>query len=306
MMGEREQSNARRRVSVAVVPVAWADAIAGYVVWMVAANRSAATIRARREQLQHMARRVDVGPWEVTLSVLLAYVGAQSWQTETRRGRYAGFREFWKWGKRSGMIGANPAKRLPVVKPSPPNPDPVPPGVFAEAARKAMPRVALMLRLAHDAGLRRAEIAQVHSGDLRQDLLGWSLLVHGKGGKQRLVPLTPRLALDLRAQDEGFAFPGAINGHLSPRRVGELLEESLPGAWTGHKLRHAFATNVHEHSQGDTLTTQSLLGHANPNTTVRYVRPSDARRRAAVLAAAGYAVPEIPDRHLKAIEELAG
>ncbi|GAB6856482.1 hypothetical protein JCM13591A_05870 [Microbacterium xylanilyticum] len=115
------------------------------------------------------------------------------------------------------------------------------------------------------------------------------------------MPLTPRLALDLRALGEGYAFPGAIDGHLSPRRVGELLEQALPGAWTGHKLRHSFGTNVHEASGGDTLTAQGLLGHANPNTTTRYVRPSDARRRAAVYAAAGYATPESPARHLRAV-----
>lgn len=285
---------------VAVVPTVWAEAISGYVAWMVAANRSAATIRARREQLEHMARRVEVGPWEVTLPILLAYAAAQSWQTETRRSRYAGFREFWKWGKKAGHAPRNPAKRLPLVKPSAPMPDPVPDATFAEAVRKADPRTALMMRLAHDAGLRRSEIAQVHSEDLRQDLLGWSLLVHGKGGTVRMVPLTPRLALDLRARDAGYVFPGAIDGHLSPRRVGELLRDALPGHWTGHKLRHSFGTNVHEVSHGDTLTTQSLLGHANPNTTVRYVRPSDARRRAAVYAAAGYAMPDMPGREIAA------
>ncbi len=292
-------------MSVAVVPVVWAEAIAAYGTWMIVANRSANSIRARREQLQHMARRVGVGPWEMTYTTLLAYAAAQSWASETRRSRYAGFREFWRWGKREGLIDANPAKRLPLIKPAPPAPDPVPAPVYQEAVRRADPRTALMMRLAHDAGLRRAEISLVHSDDIREDLLGWSLLVHGKGSRLRLVPLTPRLALDLRALGEGWAFPGAIDGHLSPRRVGELLEAALPGAWTGHKLRHSFGTNVHEASGGDTLTAQGLLGHANPNTTVRYVRPSDARRRAAVYAAAGYSVPETPGR-LYAIKEIAG
>lgn len=292
-------------MSVAVVPAVWAEAIAGYIVWMTVANRSTNTIRARKEQLEHMARRVSSGPWDVTHTVLLAYAAAQSWASETRRARYAGFKEFWRWAKREGLIRENPAKRLPLIKPSAPSPDPVPAPVYHDAVRKADQRTALMMRLAHDAGLRRAEIAVVHSDDVREDLLGWSLLVHGKGNRLRLVPLTPRLALDLRALGEGFAFPGRIDGHLSPRRVGELLEEALPGAWTGHKLRHSFGTNVHEASGGDTLTAQGLLGHANPNTTTRYVRPSDARRRAAVYAAAGYSIPETPGR-LYAVKEIAG
>ncbi|WP_295012476.1 tyrosine recombinase XerC [uncultured Microbacterium sp.] len=294
-------------MSVAVVPVVWAEAISAYGVWMIAKDRSRATVRARKEQLEHMARRIGVGPWEVTITTLLAYVAAQSWMTETRRGRYAGYREFWKWARKVGLTDANPAKHLPKVKPSEPNPDPVPPGAYAEALRHADDRTALMLRLAHDAGMRRAEIAQVHSDDIREDLLGWSLLVHGKGGKQRMMPLTPRLALDLRTRAasaetvDGWLFAGRIDGHLSPRRVGELLEEALPGGWTGHKLRHSFGSNVHEATDGDTLTTQNLLGHANPNTTTRYVRPHDHRLRAAVYAAAGYAAPELPARRLKAV-----
>src|SRR5690606_34840174 len=100
--------------------------------------------------------------------------------------------------------------------------------------------------------LRRSEIAQVHPArDLRQDLVGWSLVAHGKGRKIRLVPLTPRLALDLRALGDGFAFPGAIDGHLSPRRVYELVDAVLDGHWSLHNLRHSFATNTHEASNGD-------------------------------------------------------
>lgn len=288
-------------MSVAVVPVVWAEAIAAYGVWMIAADRSRNTVRARKEQLEHVARRIGVGPWEVTLTTLLAYAGAQSWSTETRRSRYAGYREFWAWGKRSGLTKHNPAKALPKVKPADPNPDPVPASAYEPAVRKADPRTALMMRLAHDAGLRRAEIAVVHSDDLRQDLLGWTLLVHGKGGKLRLQPLTPRLALDLRALPPGYAFPGAIDGHLSPRRVGELLRDALPAHWTGHKLRHSYGSNVNEESGGDLLLTQRALGHAHPNTTQRYVKASDDRLRAVVYAAAGYLPPEAPARHLQAV-----
>jgi integrase/recombinase XerC len=59
-----------------------------------------------------------------------------------------------------------------------------------------------MLRLAAEAGLRRAEIAQVHSSHL--DAQSRQILVHGKGGKQRIVP-----------------------GHLSTDRVGRSLSAKL-------------------------------------------------------------------------------
>lgn len=237
----------------------------------------------------------------MTAAAMLDYVGSQNWAQETRRGRYACFREFWRWGKKVGLIRSNPTKHLPRVRATEPNPDPVPEAIYTAAMRRADERTSLIMRLAHDAGLRRSEIAQIHSDDIRPDLLGWSLLVHGKGQKKRIVPLTPRLALELRSLPAGYAFPGAIDGHLSPRRVYELVDEVIEGHWSLHNLRHSFATNTHEATNGDTLTVQGLLGHASPATTARYVRVSDARGRTAVYAAAGYAAPEQPERRLRAV-----
>lgn len=279
----------------------WTEALDDYALNLRAANRTPATIRARREQLQHLARRIGVGPWDVTGDALLHFVGTQEWMQETRRNRYACFREFWRWGKRTGRIKNNPTKRLPRVNASAPNPDPVPEHVYEESMRRADERTKLIMRLAHDVGLRRGEIAQIHSADLRPDLLGWSLLVHGKGRKLRVVPLTPRLALDLRSLPEGFAFVGAIDGHLSPRRVYELVDDVLPNPWTLHNLRHSFATNAHEASNGDVLTLRNLMGHASADTTGRYVRLSDARGRSVVYAAAGIAAPERPAARLVAV-----
>lgn len=288
-----------------IIPPSWVAVIDDYAIHLVAADRKPTTIRARREQLAHLARRIGVDVEDVTAPILLRYVGSQTWMTETRRSRYAGIREFFRWAKRSGYTSKNPAKVLPKVKASEPNPDPVPTPVYEESQRRAVQRgderAAIMLRLAHDHGLRRAEIAVGHSNDLRPDLLGWSLLVHGKGGKQRIVPLTPRSAMELRALGAGYFFPGAIDGHLSPRRVGEILRDAIQGNWTGHKLRHSFGTNVHEATNGDVMTAGKLLGHANLSASQKYIKPADARLRAAVHAAAGVAPPQVPERLLRAV-----
>lgn len=114
----------------------------------------------------------------------------------------------------------------------------------------------LILRLGAQAGLRRGEIAQIHAHDLSRDLLGWSLLVHGK-----------------------------INGHLSARRVGELAAEALPAPWTLHTLRHRFATRAYE-ATGDLVTVSRLLGHASVATTQRYVATGRTRLREVAGAAA--------------------
>lgn len=143
----------------------------------------------------------------------------------------------------------------------------------------------LILRLAAEVGLRRAEIASIHSHDLVDDLLGWSLVVHGKGGRERVVPLPTPLALELHARGSGWVFPGADHGHLSPRWVGKLAARVMPEGWTIHTLRHRFATRAYGLDR-DLLVVQTLLGHASPVTTRRYVAIGEDRLRATVQAVA--------------------
>lgn len=224
------------------------------------------------------------GPWAVTAAELVAWVGAQSWARETRRSVYASLRSFWGWGVSSGYVAVSPAAQLPPVRPSEPVPRPVGEGDYRAAVVDADRRTRLILRLAGEAGLRRAEISQVHRRDLVQDLLGWSLLVHGKGGRDRLVPLPDGLAADLRPTI-GWLLPGDDAGHLSPRWVGKLAVRALPEPWTLHTLRHRFATVAYRETQ-DLMAVQRLLGHTSPATTQRYVATGVEQLRRAVAAAA--------------------
>jgi integrase len=178
----------------------------------------------------------------------------------------------------------NPAKSIPVVKAGEARPRPAPDRVYAEARIAATPREMLMLRLAAEMGLRRAEVAQVHSRDLMEDLVGYSLLVHGKGGKERLVPVPPALASDI-ANAGGYVFPGDDHGHLSPAYVGKLIARIMPDAWTMHTLRHRFATMAYGVDR-DVFAVQELLGHASPATTRRYVKIQNDALRRTVLAVA--------------------
>lgn len=267
-----------------VLSDAWAEAIRAYLTAQRSAGAPSTTCATRRQHLQHLARRVNAGPWSLTGAELREYMSAQTWKLETRRGRRTTFRSFYSWAHEEGLTPVNIAASLPRVKMAHPTPRPAPEHVYREALARSEDRVRLMLRLAHDAGLRRAEIAQVWpERDMFEDLTGWSLRVHGKGGRERDVPLTPRLALELRALGAGWAFPGADHGHLSPRWVGKLLAKAMPGAWTGHTLRHSFGTRVY--AKSDLAVAQDLLGHASPATTRVYVVVPDERLRAAVYAA---------------------
>jgi integrase len=128
--------------------------------------------------------------------------------------------------------------------------------------------------------MRRAEVAQVHRRDVVEDLLGWSLVVHGKGSKDRIVPLPSDLARVIRSAD-GYLFPGRIDGHLSPRYVGKLVARALDDGTTMHQLRHLCATEVHRETK-DLRLVQAMLGHASLATTQRYVAVDDAAMRAAI------------------------
>ena len=156
----------------------------------------------------------------------------------------------------------------------------MPEDILNAALAAADDRVRLMLQLASREGLRRGEIARVHSDDLTRDLGGSSLLVHGKGGAERIVPVGDDLARMLRHLPYGWAFPGAIDGHLSAARVGELVSAVLPRGWSAHPLRHRFATVTYAGCH-DLLTVQQLLGHSRPETTQLYVQlPDDSLRDA--------------------------
>jgi len=137
-----------------------------------------------------------------------------------------------------------------------------------------------MILLGASAGLRRAEIARLHSGHLIARPDGLWLRITGKGGRTRMVPVSEPLAGLLQALPSGYVFPGREDGHLSAGHVGVTLGRLLGAGWTGHKLRHRFATTAYA-AERDLLAVQQLLAHSRPEVTARYTAiPGDALRAA--------------------------
>ena len=270
----------------------WASAIDEWLTSLRAIGQPDTTLRTRRQQISQLATSEHApDPWTVTNKSLLAYLGGQRWAAETRHAHRSALRGFYAWAKQSGYVERDPALELPRVRRTPPRARPLPENHAAAALAAADERQALMVRLAGEHGLRRGEIAVVHTRDVSADLLGYSLLVHGKGGRTRMVPLDDDVAAVI-LDAQGYAFPGRIDGHLSPAWVGKLVERILPAGWTTHTLRHRFATTAYAVDH-DVFAVQELLGHASPATTLRYVQlPDDAKRR--LRAASGFQTPE-PD-----------
>ncbi|QYF98923.1 site-specific integrase [Microbacterium sp. PAMC21962] len=263
----------------------WRKAIEGYLAHERAGGKRTSTSAARRQHLEHLARRVNVGPWQVTTDILLDFLAAQEWASETRRGRRTTFGRFYAWGMFRGFVHVNPVDDTPHVRTINGAARPAPDKVYHEALLAADPRAQLMLRLAAELGLRRGEVARVHTRDLMVDLVNYSLIVHGKGGRDRIVPLPQSLGQQLATEPAGYLFPGRDNGHLSPRYIGKIIRDLLPGEWTMHTLRHRFGTRAYALTS-DLLLVQDLLGHASPSTTRRYVAGNPTRAREAIEALA--------------------
>lgn len=259
---------------------AWVSAITAWQASARAAGSPETTLRTRREHLQLLAKSMPCGPWAVSGDDLVDWFARRSWAANTRRSRRTTYRAFYQWAVDVGHVEKSPALALPRGEVPRPNPRPVPDRHYFKALAAASPRERLICRLAAEHGLRRAEVAQIHSDDVFEDLDGWTLVVHGKGGRQRLVPLLDDVADELRQMEKGYAFPGRYGpGHLSPRWVGKLIATLLPDDYTMHKLRHRAGTRWYDASGHDLFAVQELLGHASPATTRVYVRVDAERLR---------------------------
>lgn len=250
--------------------VRWREAIDGWGSYLISGSKPSTTLYLRQYHLRRFAdQHGHLDPWEVTVDDLTAWLASYEWAPETRRSYQGSLRSFFHWAHVSGRVSVDPAALLPTIKPPDAQPRPAPEEFFRDALRQATPRIAMMVELAGFAGLRRGEIAQASREDVEPDPGGWVLFVHGKGRRERRVPLLPGFARELRAAQTGYLFPGSIGGHLSAPYVGKLISSVLPDGWSAHSLRHRFSAKFYEHER-DIRATQQVLGHASVVTTQRY------------------------------------
>ncbi|HEY7477595.1 MAG TPA: tyrosine recombinase [Actinomycetota bacterium] len=256
------------------------------------------------------ARLLDATP--ARLRRFLAHQHTMGYARASIGRRVAAIHTFYRWVTAQGLLDADPAlalgrpkvvNRLPtVLRPgeaaslvaspatdaSPPERDDDPVGRAVHLRDRAV------LELLYGSGLRVAEVCSLSLGDV--DATRARVLVHGKGQKDREVPLSdfardavdawlgagrPRLA---RAGSRALFVNrrGARVGTRDIRRVVERYgRQLLPGRRvTPHTLRHSFATHLLE-GGADIRAVQELLGHASVATTQRYTHVSRARLFAA-------------------------
>ncbi|RMF21810.1 MAG: tyrosine recombinase XerC [Deltaproteobacteria bacterium] len=241
------------------------------------------------------APSAPLDPFRVdTVRAFLAAHARSSSRTTVAR-KLAALRSFYGFAGREGatanpaeaIIGPRPQRRLPahlVV-------DDV--ARLLEAAAQAVARAGkrqkplrlrdrALLELLYSSGLRASEAVAL-DWDHVDTALGVVRVERGKGGKQRVVPMTAdagralaeyRNGWDRPRYDERAVFLNHRGRRLNVRSVGRIVEAALHAAGLAvtaspHALRHSFATHLLE-SGADLRAIQEMLGHASISTTQRY------------------------------------
>ncbi|AWK86309.1 site-specific tyrosine recombinase XerD [Azospirillum thermophilum] len=161
-------------------------------------------------------------------------------------------------------------------------------------------RLVALLEVLYATGLRVSELVGLPMTAILRD--GRGLIVRGKGGKERMVPLSEPATAALfaylphrshflvpgqEAAQTPFLFPSrsSSDGHLTRQRFAQLLkalaiESNIdPEKVSPHVLRHAFATHLLDHG-ADLRSVQKMLGHADIATTQIYTHVVSERLRA--------------------------
>ncbi len=147
-------------------------------------------------------------------------------------------------------------------------------------------------------GMRLSELVSLNTYDIKGD----TILLHGKGNKERIVYLNDACKLALKSYDEfrrthytsikatakSALFISRNGARISKRRVQEIVEAALASSglsgrgYSVHKLRHTAATLMYQHANVDIRVLQEILGHVNLGTTQIYTHVSNTQMQSAL------------------------
>lgn len=280
---------------------------------MLAAERGAAdnTLDAYRRDLEHLAAFLAPrgrGPAQASAEDLRSYLGAletAGMAARTAARRLSALRQYYRF-----LVGEERRADDPTLQLSSPRQGRSLPKILSEeevtglleaARRRQGPeglRLVAILELLYATGLRVSELVGLPAAAVARDPR--LLIVRGKGGRERMVPLSEparaallayepaRRSFLRRSGDERWLFPSrGGDGHLTRHRVAQLLKELAVEAGTDprkvspHVLRHAFASHLLAHG-ADLRAVQQMLGHADISTTQIYTHVLDERLKSLV------------------------
>jgi site-specific recombinase XerD len=282
-------------------PITFDEAVLKFVEYLASyRSYSPSTVGAYRRDLQLLREFLGGGnrhlpdPGEITRQQVIQFgVSLSGMAPLSVRRKLACLSSFFGFLQDMGYIQGNPARRLPLPKTE----QLVPVTLSREEAQQLVsaadrPWTRCLVVLLLTTGMRRSEAVDITLDDI--DLDNGELLVHGKGSKERTVPLTQEAIAAIRdyrkrrkktnCQRLFVSQTGEpIQGRIVNRILNRVVEKAgLKGRGiTPHTLRHTFATHLIRNGT-DIRTVQELLGHSDIQTTARYLHSDTRTKQTAV------------------------
>ena len=222
--------------------------------------------------------------------------------------RFSALNSFYKFLMRRGLVESSPVKDVTLPKPAKRLPQfltidqmnalldapmrelSVKDGTKRKVSQVPSLRDRAILETIYSCGLRIGEICRMLAGEIEPDDL--VVNVHGKGKKERQVPIGRPAVEAIRLYWERLAKPPALDepvffasekkrNAIYPRLVQLRLKKyltvcGLDPTLTPHKLRHSYATHMLD-AGADLRSVQEMLGHANLTTTQVYTHVTTER-----------------------------
>lgn len=222
------------------------------------------------------ASETDLERWQQSLRVTPSSLGTYTTHA----------RAFYKWAYDRELTDVDLTRALIVPRVPPRQPRPISEEDLSTAILCASnnPQLRAWLILSAYCGLRAGEVAAINRSDIRiADDGGAFLLVHGKGGFERVVRMPPMVLAELkpllRSNGAVFRRPSGTPWPADQlSRTVSIFFQSIGMDWTLHCCRHRYAARLVDLG-ADVRDVQALLGHASLATTTVYL--SQATRHAA-------------------------
>lgn len=235
------------------------------------------------------------------LRAYLAVLAEKGYSAASMARKIATLRSFHKWMEKRGHASANPMTMIRTPK----QPKRLPKAVSVETVERLLAapddsdllgaRDRAIFETLYSTGIRVSEVVGINRGDI--DVVGETVLIRGKGRKERMIPLGAHALKSLRhylAMLDASGLSGAADGakalfvnkhgtRLSSRSVRRKLTKylgvtGLDPEISPHTLRHSFATHLLDNG-ADLRSVQELLGHQSLSTTQVYTHLSTSRLR---------------------------
>lgn len=252
------------------------------------------TLAAYGNDLRLVDAAIDGGLVSATADDIQNYISHMTGTPSSIARRTSCLRNFYKFLMMEHIIHTNPTTNLETPK----RPKPLPKLldsheiellISSAGDTRNSTRLRAMLELLYASGLRVSELCELPT----RAILGDRLLIHGKGAKERIVPMHDAAQhalhkwMDVRGDDPSdYVFPSnGASGHITRDGFFKILKKCAtlagisPSRVSPHVLRHSFASHLLSHG-ANLRAIQIMLGHEDISTTQIYthVQPDQLRQ----------------------------